>query len=212
MLKLWNVFSDLIAFRSIFWTLLRVKTSFLTRVHCTTAKMPRSEIFHFSDSLNSLREMRFNSHIGKFWETHKISTFFLMFNLIFHELNLISAKLKFVHAPLASYYRPQTKLRKGYVFTRVCDSVHRGRVVSQRVLQVSGWAGGIGGSVQGDIQAHTQEGCVSQHVLRQIPPQLTATATGGTHPTGMHSCFVTVYGSFWIYVKINKYHKLTFYL
>ena len=26
MLKLWNVFSDLVAFRSIFWTLLRVNT------------------------------------------------------------------------------------------------------------------------------------------------------------------------------------------
>ena len=25
-----------------------------------------------------------------------------------------------------SYYRPQTKLREGYVFTCVCDSVHRG--------------------------------------------------------------------------------------
>ena len=30
---------------------------------------------------------------------------------------------------------------------------------------------------------------VSQHALRQTLPQQTATAAGGTHPTGMHSCF-----------------------
>ena len=30
-------------------------------------------------------------------------------------------------------------------------------------------------------------GGVSQHALRQTPHQ-TATAAGGTHPTGMHSC------------------------
>ena len=30
--------------------------------------------------------------------------------------------------------------------------------------------------------------CVSQHALRQTPPQQTATAADGTHPTGMHSC------------------------
>ena len=30
---------------------------------------------------------------------------------------------------------------------------------------------------------------VSQHALRQTPPQLMATAAGGMHPTGMHSCF-----------------------
>ena len=27
------------------------------------------------------------------------------------------------------YYRPQRRLGQGYVFTRVCDSVHRGGVV-----------------------------------------------------------------------------------
>ena len=29
---------------------------------------------------------------------------------------------------------------------------------------------------------------VSQRALRQTPPQQTATAAGGAHPTGMHSC------------------------
>ena len=32
-------------------------------------------------------------------------------------------------------------------------------------------------------------GGVSQHALRQTPPQLMATAASGMHPTGMHSCF-----------------------
>ena len=100
-------------------------------------------------------------------------------------------------------YRPQTKLRDGYVFTGVCDSVHRGGGipacvaglqggVSQHTLQVSrptpkggedlrGLAGGMSPG------PHPGGGGVSQHALRQTP-QLTATAAGGTHPTGMHSC------------------------
>ena len=40
----------------------------------------------------------------------------------------------------------------------------------------------------GGLQTHTQGG-VSQHALRQA-----ATAVGGTHPTGMHSCFILHYG------------------
>ena len=42
----------------------------------------------------------------------------------------------------------------------------------------------------GDVSRPTPGG-VSQHALRQNPPpypQLTATAVGGTHPTGMNSC------------------------
>ena len=45
------------------------------------------------------------------------------------------------------FYRPQTKLREGNVFTGVCDSVHRGKVmflqVSDSVHRVGGaWSGG----------------------------------------------------------------------
>ena len=32
----------------------------------------------------------------------------------------------FVHVCYQNSYRPQTKLREGYVFTGICDSVHRG--------------------------------------------------------------------------------------
>ena len=61
--------------------------------------------------------------------------------------------------------------------------------------RLGGLAGGhlgpdLGGG-WGGVQAHTwgvqAKGCVSQHALRQTPQQM-ATAAGGTHPTGMHSC------------------------
>ena len=78
--------------------------------------------------------------------------------------------------------------------------------VSQHALQVSrptpkwelegsGWGvsrptprGKVEGFGWGGLQAHTWAGGVSQHALRQTPPHRTATAAGGIHPTGMHSC------------------------
>ena len=58
---------------------------------------------------------------------------------------------------------PSTKLGQGYVFTRVCDSVHRG-VVSQHALQV-----------------------VSQHALQQVSGGLypcMPRRSPGPHPGG----------------------------
>ena len=78
--------------------------------------------------------------------------------------------------------------------------------VSQHALQVSvhgGWypsmhfrspgphpGGKLGGLAWGVGGSRPTPGGwgVSQDALRQIPPQQTATAVGGTHPTGMHSC------------------------
>ena len=70
-------------------------------------------------------------------------------------------------------------------------------------FQAHTW-GGPQAHTRGSLQAHTRGGVegsglgggdsrptprgVSQHALRQTPPQQTATAAGGTHPTGMHSC------------------------
>ena len=64
----------------------------------------------------------------------------------------------------ALYLPPATQLRQGNVFTPVCDSVHRGGSVQE---------GGLcpGGSLPGR------------------PPAAVQLRTGGTHPTGMHSCF-----------------------
>ena len=43
------------------------------------------------------------------------------------------------------------------------------------------WGGCSGGCLLG--------GCPLRGVLGGDPPPETATAAGGTHPTGMHSCF-----------------------
>ena len=67
---------------------------------------------------------------------------------------------------------PTKKLGQGYVFTRVCDSVHRGECLVQ---------GGSAPGVPGPGGSALREG-----VWR---PPVTATAAGSTHPTGMHSCY-----------------------
>ena len=75
------------------------------------------------------------------------------------------------------FYRPQRSWGQ-VIFSEACvkNSVHRG------VGCLGPGPGEVRGSGWGGVQAHTQGG-VSQHALRQ-----TATAAGGTHPTGMHSC------------------------
>ena len=93
---------------------------------------------------------------------------------------------------------PATKLGQGYVFTRVCDSVHRG-VLSQHALQQ------VSGGGECAIPAHIAGGipaCLAAHLRGGLlrgggggiggawwRPPGTATAAGGMHPTGMHSCF-----------------------
>ena len=100
---------------------------------------------------------------------------------------------------------PAKKFGQGYVFTCVCYSVHRGWGVggSQHALQV----------VSQHALQQVSRGVVSQHALQVVcqhalqvsrgvsrptpggypsmlwdRPPWTATAAGGTHPTGMHSC------------------------
>ena len=77
--------------------------------------------------------------------------------------------------PVAIYYRPQTKLREGNVFTGVCDSVHTG----------DAWSGG--GLVPGVVPGPGECLVPGGGCLMEAPR--TATAADGTHPTGMHSCF-----------------------
>ena len=82
---------------------------------------------------------------------------------------------------------PATKLGQGNVFTGVCDSVNGGVPGPG-----GGWSRGVsapGGSARG-------------RGAWWRPPG-TATAAGGTHPTGMHSCFqheiskINVQGNFY---------------
>ena len=66
-----------------------------------------------------------------------------------------------------NYYRPQTKLQEGNVFTPVCHSFCSKGGLSQHAIY---------------------RGCTSpgRHPHRQTPPK-TAAEAGGIHPTGMHS-------------------------
>ena len=119
---------------------------------------------------------------------------------------------------------PANEVCEGYVFTRVCHSVHKGGgVVSQHALQwyhsmpcsrspgeggipacLAGlWGGSPGPHPGGGVEGSGQRGVSrptprrvsrptlggSQHAQRQTLPPWTATAVGGMHPTGMHSCF-----------------------
>ena len=98
------------------------------------------------------------------------------------------------YIPPSSYLPPVNGVCEGYVFTLVCHSVH-------------GVGGGIPACIAGGIpaclagfQAHTpgevegsgqggsavRGGCLLQGVWRR--PNVTATAAGGAHPTGMYPC------------------------
>ena len=105
---------------------------------------------------------------------------------------------------MGDYYRPQTKLWEGYVFTRVCDSVHRGRwYPSMHCMSLGphrGWVG-WGGM------------CIPACTAATLPPpqKQTATAAGGTHPTGMHSCLgcYLCYVTFTIFGSVPGWDTVT---
>ena len=98
-----------------------------------------------------------------------------------HEVFL--SPLLLVRLELDNLLPPATKLRQGYVFTGVCDSVHGGggrawqgeACMAGGVCMVGGaacMAGGMHGS--GEV-------CVAGEMT---------IAAGGTHPTGMHSFLI----------------------
>ena len=123
------------------------------------------------------------------------------------------------HSTFSYFYHPLTKLREGYDFTGVCDSVHRGGgwgVPGSRGVPgpkggclVPGgqvWSWGVPGPGGGCLVlgvwswegAWSQGGYLLQRglvwggawsrgCLVEDPPGM-ATAVGGMHPTGMHSC------------------------
>ena len=99
-----------------------------------------------------------------------------------------------------TFLPPATKLGQGYVFTRVCDSVHRG--VSQHALQQVSRGCAIPACIAGGIPACLAAGLqggawgggsAPGGAWWRHPPPGTATAVGGTHPTGMHSCYISDY-------------------
>ena len=96
---------------------------------------------------------------------------------------------------------------EGYVFTPVCHSVHGGVPALGEVWSWGGacsggsglgevwsWCGGVpapGGLVLGGVWSLGGGGGTWRR-----PPE-TATAVGGTHPTGMHSCFDWIFNYEW---------------
>ena len=83
---------------------------------------------------------------------------------------------------------PATKLGQGYVFTDVCDSVHGG----EGVVYSQGVPGPEGSAPRGvpGLEDLVRGGAETPHV--------TATAAGGMHPTGMHSCYSSCsFGNIW---------------
>ena len=99
---------------------------------------------------------------------------------------------------LLTCYRPQTKLRKGIVFTSVCQEFCPQGGVPQCLLRYTPllWAGTPPGQVpplgrhppgrHPRGQAPLLE--ADPYPWSRPPPQQTATAVDSTHPTGMHSC------------------------
>ena len=100
------------------------------------------------------------------------------------------------------YYRPQRSCGQGYVFTRVCDSVHRGGLQAGRNPP---WQEGEPPQQEGEPPR--QEGEPPPQTRQTTPPAGGRTPpapagrtppgkqtpeyglrAAGTHPTGMHSC------------------------
>ena len=82
-------------------------------------------------------------------------------------------------------YQPQRSCGQGYVFTRVCDSVHKGGLRAGRIPRA-------GRTPPGRENPPAER--TPQAGRTPPPPGKHTPAYGqraaGTHPTGMHSCFV----------------------
>ena len=97
---------------------------------------------------------------------------------------------------------PANEVCEGYVFTPVSHSVHRrGRGIPACLAGVQAdhtqgrgwrvWLGGYSGPDPGGSLGPRlgRRGCIQACTEADTPPQQTATAVGGTHPTGIHSYF-----------------------
>ena len=73
---------------------------------------------------------------------------------------------------------------EGYVFTRVCDSVHRGSAIPACL---------------------TAGGCLLRGGV-ETPRKQTAAVANGTHPTGMHSCLGMF--SLFLLVRLKSVYSL----
>ena len=99
--------------------------------------------------------------------------------------------------PLMLYYRPQRSWGQGYVFTRVCDSIHRGGCLAPPVNRITDTSKNITlATTSLWPPPDTLPGADTPTPREQTPPRKQTPAYGqwaaGTHPTGMHSCVFVV--------------------
>ena len=106
--------------------------------------------------------------------------------IMFADRSLVSLKC----SRKKCFYRPQTKLREGNVFTPVCQSIlFTGGQLHGRGACVMGGVHGRG--IHGRRYRHGRHGREACVVVGYVCAGDTATEAGGMHSTGMHSwyCF-----------------------
>ena len=89
---------------------------------------------------------------------------------------------------------------EGYVFTPVCHSVHRGGVCLSACLDTT----------PPQTRPGTPPGSRSPRTRHPSPGAEMATAADGTHPTGMHSCFLIIHPrstSYLLIIDTRSPHK-----
>ena len=106
------------------------------------------------------------------------------------------------HKTMRDNYRPQRSCGQGYVFTRVCDSVHGGGL----------WADpprpGRENPPPGTRQTPPRP-CRENPPWDQADPPGNKTAAygqwaAGTHPTGMHSCLKVIFTAYFVLQSIHN--------
>ena len=88
---------------------------------------------------------------------------------------------------------PATKSGQGYIFTGVCDSVHRGGCLLLEGLLRGVCSQGVPALGVCSWGVSAPRGCLLPGGGAWWRPPGTANTAGGTHPTGMHSCFLCQY-------------------
>ena len=115
-------------------------------------------------------------------------------DIIFHKVITLVDSRGLLPRRWLLHYCPQTKFAKVmFLHVSLSHSVHGG--VSQHALQVWGvsrpTAGGeVSRPTPGGVSRPTPGGVCIPACTEADTPQQPATAAGGTHPTGMHSCWV----------------------
>ena len=117
-----------------------------------------------------------------------------MKQLRFHGIKVVLSN----ETPTYHFYRPKRSFGQGYVFTGVCDSVHRGVGVCSKFS-----GGGLPQIFRGGVCSKFSGGCLLQIFGGGVfAPNFRGGflqfseyghRSAGTHPTGMYSCLCLVF-------------------